>query len=138
MRPLYLLDTNVISEPNKIAPNSDVVKKIEKTVSYSAISSVTLSELIYGYNKMASGRKKDRLGKYIFDIVQAEYDVFGFDNHAAVVFADLRARLEKSGNVKPFSVLLIASIAIANNMILVTRNTKDFEDIPNLMMENWF
>ena len=32
----------------------------------------------------------------------------------------------------------IASIAIANGLVLVTRNTKDFESLPTLMLENWF
>lgn len=138
MRPLYLLDTNIISEPDKISPNPDVMKKIEETVSYSAITSITLSELLYGWRRMSNGKKKDKLGKYIFDVVQPEYGTIGFDNHAAVVFADLRADLEFEGKTKPLLDLQIASIAIANNMILVTRNTKDFENIPGLMVENWF
>ena len=64
-----------------------------------------------------------------------------FDSHAAVIYSDVRSRLEKAGKPAPELDMQIASVAIANNLILVTRNIADFKDIQQvsaLMLENWF
>jgi tRNA(fMet)-specific endonuclease VapC len=42
------------------------------------------------------------------------------------------------GNTLPFADGQIASIAMANDLILITRNVQDFSDITNLKVENWF
>ena len=65
----------------------------------------------------------------------------GFDGSAAEVYSSIYPKLEGLGRIPQEFDLQIASIAIANNLILVTRNTKDFESIcqvSNLMLENWF
>ena len=57
------------------------------------------------------------------------------------IYSDLFPKLEKIGKIPQDFDLQIASIAIANNMILVTRNIRDFEaicSVSNLMIENWF
>ncbi|MBQ7509261.1 MAG: type II toxin-antitoxin system VapC family toxin, partial [Spirochaetales bacterium] len=64
-----------------------------------------------------------------------------FDEHVAVIYSDLKSRLEKAGCPAPEIDMQIASTAIANNLILVTRNTGDFSNIAevsSLMLENWF
>jgi len=59
-----------------------------------------------------------------------------FDEDAATRYADLVARRTKKG--RPISVEdgQIAAIAIANGLILTTRNVKDFEEIPELNVTN--
>ncbi len=56
---------------------------------------------------------------------------------SAEVFAQLKAQLQKEGNIVADMDLLIASICLANNLTLVTNNTRHFEKIPNLILENW-
>jgi tRNA(fMet)-specific endonuclease VapC len=60
-----------------------------------------------------------------------------FDDQAAAIYGPMRARLEKSGTpIGPLD-MLIAAIALANNLILVTHNTAEFGRIQNLKIEDW-
>ena len=141
MQPIYLLDTNIISEVTKPFPNQAVVKKIQDTIKLSTIASVSFEEMLYGVKRSASGKKKDDLFDFFVDYIQANYEIIPFDIHASWINSDIRERLEKKGRKAPLAESMIAATAIANNMILVTRNVKDFEDIKEvsaLMVENWF
>ena len=69
------------------------------------------------------------------------FEIIQYDNHAAWIQADIRSRLKENGTPIEFDDTQIASIAVSNCMILVTRNTKHFEPIQKvspLMLENWF
>ena len=69
------------------------------------------------------------------------YEIIPFDASCASIYSDLAQKLKQNGTPTPQFDLLIAATAIANNLILVTRNTQDFEviaKVSNLMMENWF
>ena len=69
------------------------------------------------------------------------YEFYDFDIHAAAVYSDIKSRLESLGKMPSELDLQIASVAIANNLILVTRNIQDFLAIQEnsaLMLENWF
>ena len=141
MQPIYLLDTNIISEVTKPFPNQAVVKKIQDTIKLSTIASVSFEEMLYGVKRRASGKKRDDLFDFCVDYIQANYEIIPFDIHASWINSDIRERLEKKGRKASLADSMIAATAIANNMILVTRNVKDFEDIKEvsaLMVENWF
>jgi tRNA(fMet)-specific endonuclease VapC len=60
-----------------------------------------------------------------------------FDDIAAEHFARERARLQALGTPIGLSDLLIASIALANNLILVTNNTREFSRVNGLQIEDW-
>ena len=141
MQPIYLLDTNIISEVTKPFPNEAVVKKIQDTIKLSTIASVSFEEMLYGVKRSAPGKKKDDLFDFCVDHIQANYEIIPFDIHASWINSDIRERLEKKGRKAPLADSMIAATAIANNMILVTRNVNDFDDIKEvsaLMVENWF
>lgn len=141
MQPIYLLDTNIISEMRAKYPNQNVLKKLEETKNISSISSVSFDELLYGAKRLPAGNKQDTLLSFYIDYVQAYYEILPFDIHASWINSDISERLEKKGRPAPKMDSMIAATAIANNMILVTRNVKDFEDIKKvsaLMVENWF
>ncbi len=140
-RPYYLLDTNVISEIMRKEPNEKVCKRIEEYGDLCTIAATTWCELLFGVNSMASGRKRDLIFDNLLDDIRSHYDIIQYDNHAAWIHADIRARMKEIGNPVDFADTQIASIAVSNNMILVTRNTKHFEPIQQvspLMLENWF
>ncbi len=60
-----------------------------------------------------------------------------FDDAAASVYGIIRAHLEAAGTpIGPYD-LQIAAIALANNLILVTHNTREFSRIPGLLLEDW-
>lgn len=141
MQKLYLLDTNIISELTKEVQNQNVVKKIFETQKISALSSVTWAEALYGIKRLADGKRKDNLSDFYINTVQSMYEFLDFDIHAASVYSDIKSRLEEVGKIPAELDLQIASVAIANNLILVTRNVQDFIAIQEnsaLMLENWF
>jgi len=141
MQPIYLLDTNIISEITKPKPDQGVVEKIIETKNLSRISSVGFEEMLYGVKRMQECKKKDDLFSFCMDYVQGNYDIVPFDIHATWIHSDIRERLGAKGKKAPLADSMIAATAIANNLVLVTRNVKDFEDIKevsSLMIENWF
>ena len=141
IRPYYLLDTNIISELMKQQPDKHVIAKIKEYERFCALSSTSWSELLYGINIMPAGKKRDFYFDTLVDKIQAEFDIIQYDNHAAWIQADIRSRLRENGTPVEFDDTQIASIAVSNGMILVTRNTKHFEPIQKispLMLENWF
>ena len=139
VRPYYLLDTNIVSEPTKPNANFNVMSKLETYSSVAAVSSVTLAELWKGIRMLPSGSSRQlNLIDFYNEEILALYQEIPFDRHAAIIYGDIFETLKQHGTPKPQFDLLIASTAIANNMILVTHNIKDFEDIPGLMLEDWF
>lgn len=138
---MYLLDTNIISEPAKNFPNSIVTDKILENVEYSSISSIVWAELLSGVKSLPDGTRKNMLLDYATNQIQKLYDILPFDDFAASIYSDLISRLKPKGKLPPKLDLMIASTAIANNLILVTRNISDFssiKEVSNLMLENWF
>lgn len=141
IRPYYLLDTNIISELMKQQPDKHVIAKIKEYERFCALSSTSWNELLYGINIMPAGKKRDFYFDTLVDKIQAEFDIIQYNNHAAWIQADIRSRLRENGTPVEFDDTQIASIAVSNGMILVTRNTKHFEPIQKispLMVENWF
>jgi len=141
MNKLYLLDTNIISELTKSVQNQSVVNKLIENQSLSALSTLTWAEVMFGIKRLPEGKRKNILFDYYVNTVQKAYAFFDFDIHAASIYSDIKARLESLGKLPPELDLQIASIAIANNLILVTRNVQDFTQIAEnsaLMIEDWF
>lgn len=138
---IYLLDTNIISEPSKPAKNPSVVNKIERNVEFSSISSITWGEILSGIKCLPKGAKREALQSYYINQVQKIFDIIPFDTSAAAVYSDLVERLKEKGTPAPKFDMMIAATAISNNLILVTRNTADFKaisEVSALMLENWF
>ena len=138
---IYLLDTNIISEPTKPSPSESVLNSIAENFDHSCICSVIRAEILTGIKCLADGKRKDALLNYYLNTIQKAYEILPFDSFAASIYSDLVERLKKKENPLPKLDLMIAATAISNNLILVTRNTADFEpikEVSNLMTENWF
>ncbi|WP_407397412.1 type II toxin-antitoxin system VapC family toxin [Treponema sp.] len=142
MNRIYLLDTNIISEFLKSAPNMNVISRVEENKNRCAISSTTWNELIFGVQTMPDGKKKDMIFSFYVDTIQSIFPIIDYSSNCAWIHADLRSRLRQNGIQKSFQETQIAATAISNQMVLVTRNTADFEPIQNvsgnLVVENWF
>jgi tRNA(fMet)-specific endonuclease VapC len=98
------------------------------------LSTITILEICYG------AYKKDNPQKYIDFLeknVLPRVRVVSFDETAARFGGRIRAEREKMGIPIPPLDLQIAAIACANGSILVTGNTRHFEEIPGLEVENW-
>ncbi|MCQ2573038.1 MAG: PIN domain-containing protein [Treponema sp.] len=138
---MYLLDTNIISEPTKASPNLVVTEKIQENIEYSCISSVVWAETLSGIKTLSDGKRKEMLFDYATNQIQKLYEILPFDDFAASIYSDLISQLQAKGKIPQKLDLMIASTAISNNLILVTRNISDYQyikEVSNLMLENWF
>ncbi len=138
MSALYLLDTNIISEPLKLVPDEKVLDNLKINEENTALCSPVLHELQYGAERLPSSRKKALILEYINTVIMQSLPILPYESESAVIHAGLRAKLEARGKTIGFVDSQIASIAIANNLILVIQNIKDFENIKGLKLENWF
>ena len=129
----YLLDTNICIYIIKKQPIQVIRKLQEHDISEIGISSITLSELEYGVSKSAK-REQNKLALAGF---LAPIEIVSYDDKAAGVYGDIRAFLEKKGMPIGSLDTLIGAHALSLDCILVTNNTKEFDRIPNLFIEDW-
>ena len=134
----YLLDTNIISEPFRLQPNSVVMEKLDTHGDEGAIASVTWHELLFGFHRMSTSRRKQQLEVYLFETLQPHIPILPYDEQAAQWFAEERARLTAIGKPPSYADGQIAAVASVNNLILVTRNVSDYETFTGIEIENWF
>jgi toxin FitB len=129
---VILLDTNVISEIMRPdgAENARLWLDAQPTRSI-YICAPVLAELRFGVELLEPGARRARL-EQAYERIAAELFVgriLAFDRSAADHYGKLRAKRRRTG--KPIGAMdaLIAAIALANSMILATRNTGDFEGV---------
>lgn len=97
------------------------------------IPAMTKAELLYGAEK--SQRKEQNL-EMINEFLMP-FRIQGFNNDETSRYATIRAKLEKKGTPIGPNDMIIASIVLANNGVLITRNTKEFSRIDGLKIEDW-
>ena len=140
MRPVYLLDTNVISELVKQTPNSSVLEKLVENGKYCAICSTVWQESVYGYERMPEGKRKNKVATYLARI-KGSYDIIPYDTFASQICGELQAACERKGKSIPRYDSQIAATAIANGMILITHNMEDYQPLienSTLKIEDWW
>ncbi|MBN2736067.1 MAG: PIN domain-containing protein [Spirochaetales bacterium] len=127
----YLLDTNICIYYLKGLYDLD--KKIQQIgLSQCAISEITVAELKFGIENSQNKHSNSILIGNFIDSISIIPIITSFN-----VYAKEKVRLRKMGNIIDEFDLLIGSSAIANNMILVTANTKHFDRLENIKIENW-
>ncbi len=125
----YLLDTNIISELIKDNPNENVVSFI-KSISEDAfvLSVVTVGEIKFGIENSKSEAKKEELKNWLYNhlLQRFENKIIDIDIETILVWAKTTHKLQTIGKPMPIMDSLIAATCLAKNLILVTRNEKDF------------
>jgi len=130
---VYMLDTNVCIYIIKKKPESVIKKLIKVPIGDICISSITLAELEYGVAKSRHfEQNKIALTQFVSPIV-----ILPFTDDCATTYGKLRASLERIGKTIGPMDLLIASHALAENLILVTNNMSEFQKIDHLKIVNW-
>ena len=124
----YLIDTCVISETQKPIPDRNVLAWFasvrESDLSFSA---VVFGEIEKGIELLPNGSRKAKLLKWLESChVRYGAQIFPFDASVAREWGRLTAKLQKKGMTKSVADLQIAATALRHNLMLVTRNTKDF------------
>lgn len=129
----YLLDTvTCIRHLNQRSP-AIIQKLASLPVGEVAVCSVVKAELFYGaaksHDPISTRAKQARF--------LSAFPSLPFDDAAAAIYGTVRGKLEAQGTPIGPNDLLIASIALANQLILVTHNTREFGRISGLQLEDW-
>ena len=130
---MYLLDTNICIYLINRRPEN-VVNHIKLLQPHQIkLSAISIAELEYGVSK-SKNRDKNRSALINF---ASAFDIIDFNDEDAEVYGLIRANLEKKGLVIGPYDMQIAAQAISRDIILVTNNTKEFERIEKIKLENW-
>lgn len=131
---IYLLDTNVCvsylrgKDSVNIEARFDAVNPGDV-----ALCSVVKAELLFGAERSQQPRENHAQLHRFF----SAFPSLPFDDQAAPAYGTLRASLERSGKPIGPNDLMIAAIALASGLILVTHNTAEFSRVPDLQVEDW-
>jgi tRNA(fMet)-specific endonuclease VapC len=128
----YLLDTNIVIYVIKRRP-LEVLNTFNEHAGQLAISSITLAELLHGVEKSS---RPEHNRRQVEDFV-SRLEVLDYTVKAAAHYGDIRALLEKQGNIIGVNDLHIAAHARSEGLILVSNNIKEFERVDALRFENW-
>ncbi len=129
----YLLDTDICIALIRQKSES-LIQRLTKLVPGDVgISSITLAELFFGASKSSYPEQNNSaLEQFILSL-----ELVAFDQQAALAYGNIRAELERNGNVIGSMDMLIAAQAISLGVILVTNNTREFNRVSGLLLENW-
>lgn len=130
---MKMLDTNICIYTIKQKPE-EVLNRFKQEIPKGlCISAITLAELKHGVEKSA----KPERNEIALAQLLAALTVIPFDDLAAVEYGKICAHLQKQGTPIGTMDMLIAASAVASGLTLVTNNTREFERVPNLSLENW-
>ena len=132
-----LLDTNVVSELTRDAPDSRVIAFLNRHTDL-WVSSIVLHELYFGVRLLPSGRRRDGLRSVLAEFV-TEYAarILPLERREAEAAAELRAHAHRSGRVLHLGDALIAGTAKAHGLAVATRNVTDFNGLDVEVTNPW-
>jgi predicted nucleic acid-binding protein len=125
----YLVDTNVFSEQAKPKPDAKVVEWLRQHESELYVSTITIGEIRRGIERLPDGKRKTQLRTWLQSLCDClQGRVLNFNTSTAHVWGQLKAKWEKAGVTVPSLDSQIAATASRHSLVLVTRNTADFEN----------
>jgi len=128
----YMLDTNICIYAIKSRP-IELREQFNRLTEQICISTITLAELYYGVEK--SSRRAQNL--QVVEEFVAGLETLPFSVEAAAHYGQVRAELERAGQLAGRHNMLIGAHARSASLIVVTSNLREFERIPGLRIENW-
>ncbi len=129
---LYLLDTNIVSDLV-----SHPFGRVRGQINLVGGDQVSTSVIVAAEVRFGAARKRSsRLTRQV-EIVLNTLPVLAWDVPADLIYGEIRAAIEAAGQPIGSNDTLIAAHALAANAILVTDNTREFERVPGLKIENW-
>lgn len=127
-----LLDTDICIHALK-GRSPRLAERFEANRGTMAVSDISLFELAYGAENYA----EPRLRLEIIEGFAARLEVSPFDTQAAMQAGEIRASLRRQGLPIGAYDVLIAAIARSRGLILITRNTREFNRVDGLRLEDW-
>ena len=123
----YLVDTNVLSEFVKKDPDRQVIKWLQHHESQLYSSVISIAEICRGIERLPDGKKKETLRFWLESLCNSmQGRILNFNLGTARIWGQLKSTLEQQGFNMPSLDAQIAATAEQHQLILVTRNTKDF------------
>src|SRR5579864_8040285 len=137
---MIIVDTNVVSEMMRAVPEPIVLRWFSsQTDEDLKITAITLAEILYGIELLASGKRRDALragAEKMFGVVFAGH-ILTFDDKAASAFAVITSSRRKQGRPISDFDAQIAAIVRAHGATLDTRDTNDFEGCGVRLVNPW-
>lgn len=135
---MIVADTNVLSEPLRRRPDARVLAWLAAHETDLAVTTVTVSELLYGAQRLSTGRRRTALLEAIDALVRDSRDrLLVFDGAAARAAAELRVARDRAGRPTSTEDLMIAAIAQAHGAVVATRNVGDYEGFGVGVVNPW-
>lgn len=138
---MILLDTNVLSELMRPAPEPRVVRWLDSCSGEDIwVSAVTVAEILLGIRLLPHGKRRDGLAALAQRMFEEDFSgrCLPFDAGAAVAYAGIVAERSRLGSPISVEDAQIAAIAHTGGLELATRNVKDFSGIAGLtVIDPW-
>ena len=133
----FLLDTSVVSEVTKARPSPQVTAFLEEQEDL-WLPTIVLHELEFGLLLLPEGQRQDMLRTALSAFIAAYDDrILPLDSAAAEWAARFLAHARRSGEALDLGDALIAGTAKANDLVIATRNTKDFDYMDIEVVNPW-
>jgi toxin FitB len=136
----FLLDTNVVSEWLKAQPNQGVIDWLAHADEDQVfLSVVTITEMRYGVERMAAGKRRKRLDQWLSEELPIRFEgrILPVDSIIADACGKLMARSESLGHPIEARDAFIAATAEVYALTLVTRNVSDFQPTLKTILTPW-
>ncbi len=137
---MIVLDTNVLSEPMQVVPESRVIAWIDRQPQPDLFTTSTvIAEIAYGIARMPVGARQRRLADSLDQVVTAKFlaGVLNFDLAAAIECGMLMTASERSGRSISLADAQIAAVCRVHGATLATRNFKDFIGLGVDLVDPW-
>lgn len=137
---MIVLDTNVLSELIKQAPDERVMRWVDSLDAATVFTTaVTAAEMLYGVARLPEGRRRRQLGDAVHGLLEGDLHgrVEPFDEQAATHYGELVSARERSGRPIGVSDGQIAAICRKHGATLATRDLNDFEGTGIDLVDPW-
>jgi hypothetical protein len=137
---MILLDTNVVSEPQRQGPNTRVIEWMDaQPLETLYLSAITVAELRAGVALLSAGKRRDSLHENLEKRVLPMFAgrVLSFDMACAKAYAELLAKVRAAGVSIETADACIAAVASANGFTVATRDTGPFEATGLTIINPW-
>jgi len=135
-----LLDTNVLSEVTRPAPDAGVMTWLARLdEDRTFISVVSIAEIRRGIALLDEGRRRDALTEWLLQALPQRFEqrILPVDEPIALAWGDLMSSAKRQGRGLSAMDGLIAATASAKGLVLATRNVKDFESLGLDLINPW-